>query len=90
MRFKMSKKSCITTFVFVCVFQAVQAQESKRRKRRIMKIAVYVMFGIIAVGVFAIWLFHKDQIESIKFKTNFLFTVKVIFSRLLKYNVLSN
>ncbi|KAL8577876.1 hypothetical protein ACOMHN_018681 [Nucella lapillus] len=63
----------------VCGFrpEAVQAQESKRRKRRIMKIAVYVMFGIIALGVFAIWLFHKDAIESIRFNTNFLFTVKV-------------
>ncbi|XP_076444253.1 myogenesis-regulating glycosidase-like isoform X2 [Babylonia areolata] len=56
--------------------KAVQAQESKRRKRRIMKIAVYVMFGIIALGVFAIWLFHKDAIESIRFN-NFVFTVKV-------------
>ncbi|KAK7116146.1 myogenesis-regulating glycosidase-like isoform X2 [Littorina saxatilis] len=56
---------------------AVQAQENKRRKRRIMKIAVYVMFGIIALGVFAIWLFHKDSVESIRFNANFVFTVKV-------------
>ncbi|XP_025078516.1 myogenesis-regulating glycosidase-like isoform X3 [Pomacea canaliculata] len=57
--------------------EAVQAQESKRRKRRIMKFAVYIMFGVIALGVFAIWLFHKDAVESIRFGGNFLFTVKV-------------
>nr|KAG5708576.1 hypothetical protein BaRGS_032997 [Batillaria attramentaria] len=57
--------------------KAVQAQENKRRKRRIMKFAVYIMFGIIALGVFAIWLFHKDSIDAIRFKSNFLFSVKV-------------
>ena len=61
------------------MFQAVQAQENKRRKRRIMKIAVYVMFGIIAMGVFAIWLFHKDAINSIRFGNHFIFSVKVCF-----------
>lgn len=57
--------------------KAVQAQENKRRKRRIMKFAVYIMFGVIALGVFAIWLFHKDSIDSIRFKSNFVFNVKV-------------
>ncbi|CAL1536094.1 unnamed protein product [Lymnaea stagnalis] len=57
--------------------KAVQAQESKRRKRRIMKIAVYFMFGIIALGVFAIWLFHKDSVESLRFDSDFIITVKL-------------
>ncbi|XP_012937412.1 myogenesis-regulating glycosidase isoform X2 [Aplysia californica] len=57
--------------------KAVQAQESKRRKRRIMKIAVYFMFGVISIGVFAIWLFHKDTVESLRFGSNFILTVKL-------------
>ncbi|GFR90527.1 alpha-glucosidase [Elysia marginata] len=56
---------------------AVQAQESKRRKRRILKVSVYCMFGIIAMGVFVIWLFHKDSKESLRFGNLFLFTVKL-------------
>ncbi|RUS74142.1 hypothetical protein EGW08_018097 [Elysia chlorotica] len=56
---------------------AVQAQESKRRKRRILKVSVYCMFGIIAMGVFVIWLFHKDSKESLRFGSMFLFTVKL-------------
>ncbi|XP_041366764.1 myogenesis-regulating glycosidase-like isoform X2 [Gigantopelta aegis] len=57
--------------------EAVQAQESKQRKRRIMKIAVYILFGILAVGVFSIWLFYKASVESITLDGTFLFTVKV-------------
>ncbi|XP_046556471.1 myogenesis-regulating glycosidase-like isoform X1 [Haliotis rubra] len=57
--------------------EAVQAQESKRRKRRIMKVAVYFMFGIIALGVFAIWLFHKDNVAAVKLDESFTFTVKM-------------
>ncbi|KAH9524938.1 hypothetical protein Btru_028315 [Bulinus truncatus] len=56
---------------------AVQAQESKRRKRRIMKIAVYFMFGVIALGLFAIWLFHKDPVESLRFGSEFILTSKL-------------
>ncbi|GFN88622.1 alpha-glucosidase [Plakobranchus ocellatus] len=56
---------------------AVQAQESKRRKRRILKVSVYCMFGIIAMGVFVIWLFHKDPKETLSFGSMFLFTVKL-------------
>ena len=55
----------------------MQAQESKRRKRRILKVSVYCMFGIIAMGVFVIWLFHKDSKESLRFGSLFLFTVKL-------------
>lgn len=42
-----------------------------------MKIAVYFMFGVIALGVFAIWLFHKDTVESLRFDSDFIFTVKL-------------
>lgn len=42
-----------------------------------MKIAVYFMFGVIALGVFAIWLFHKDSVESLRFGSAFIFTVKL-------------
>ena len=42
-----------------------------------MKIAVYFMFGVISIGVFAIWLFHKDSIESLRFDSNFVLTVKL-------------
>ena len=35
------------------------------------------MFGIIAMGVFVIWLFHKDSKESLRFGSLFLFTVKL-------------
>ncbi|ESO92566.1 hypothetical protein LOTGIDRAFT_162474 [Lottia gigantea] len=56
--------------------EAIHVQENKRRKRRIMKVAVYMMFGLIVVGVFAVWLFHKDSNESISMGPNFKFTVK--------------
>ncbi|XP_055873602.1 myogenesis-regulating glycosidase-like isoform X2 [Biomphalaria glabrata] len=57
--------------------KAVQAQESKRRKRRIMKIAVYFMFGVIALGLFAMWLIHKDPVESLRFGADFIMTSKL-------------
>ena len=42
-----------------------------------MKVAVYFMFSVITVGVFAIWLFHKDSVESLRFGSDFILTVKL-------------
>ncbi|XP_055956529.1 myogenesis-regulating glycosidase isoform X1 [Patella vulgata] len=56
--------------------EAIHVQENKRRKRRIMKVAVYLMFGLIVVGVFSVWLFHKDSNESVSMGSRFKFTVK--------------
>lgn len=35
------------------------------------------MFGIIALGVFSIWLFHKDTVDSLRFGSDFIITVKL-------------
>ncbi|BFZ01705.1 hypothetical protein BsWGS_04744 [Bradybaena similaris] len=54
-----------------------QALEKKRRKRRTLKILLYILAGIVALGVFSVWLLHKDNIEALRFGQGFLLTVKL-------------
>ncbi|CAG5119525.1 unnamed protein product [Candidula unifasciata] len=51
--------------------------EKKRRKRRALKIGLYIIAGIVALGVFSVWLLHKDSIEAIRFGQGFLLSVKL-------------